>query len=79
MGGSGSAVEERMNPILNSAMLCVLWGRGRHVQTAIFPKAPECKKKVRLKMGGRGRESKTLGDRRKLPNVWIAVGLEESS
>lgn len=41
MGGSGSAVEEHVNPILNSAMLCVLWGRGRHAPNAIFPKAPE--------------------------------------
>lgn len=77
MGDSGSAVEQCMNPILNSAVLCILWGRGRHVQTAVFTQAPECKKKVHLKMGGW--ENKASGDRYKLLNVWIAVGLGESS
>lgn len=57
MGGSGSAVEKCMNPISNSVMLCMLWGRGRHVGTATFPKAPECKKQVSLKR--RGREAET--------------------
>lgn len=57
MGGS---VEERMNPILNSAILHIWWGKGRHVhvQTAVFPKAPECENKVCLKMRDRvGRQT----------------------
>lgn len=54
-------------------------GEGKASGAATFPKAPECKKQVSWKRRGRGRETKTWGDRHELPNVWIAVGLEESS
>lgn len=45
MGGSGSAVEKCMNPVLNSVMLCMLWGRGRREGTATSPRHQNAKNK----------------------------------
>lgn len=57
MGGS---VEERMISILNFAMLCIRWGKGRHVhvQTAVFPSTRMWKESL-LKNERQSRETDT--------------------